>query len=96
MKILVTGGAGFIGSAFVRLLMAETDWRVVNLDKLTYAGNLENLAEVESSERYRFVHGDICGRRRWWMRWSRRPGRTPSCISPPNRTSTAAFFRPSR
>jgi len=60
MKILVTGGAGFIGSAFVRLLMAETDWRVVNLDKLTYAGNLENLAQVDTDPRYRFVHGDIC------------------------------------
>jgi len=60
MKILVTGGAGFIGSAFVRLLMAETDWRVVNLDKLTYAGNLENLAQVDTDPRHRFVHGDIC------------------------------------
>jgi len=60
MKILVTGGAGFIGSAFVRLLIGETDWRVINLDKLTYAGNLENLAEIESSDRYCFVHGDIC------------------------------------
>ncbi len=59
MKILVTGGAGFIGSAFVRLVVAETGWDVVNLDKLTYAGNLENLAEVESSGRYRFVQGDI-------------------------------------
>jgi len=60
MKILVTGGAGFIGSAFVRLLIAETDWRVLNLDKLTYAGNLENLAQVDASPRYRFIHGDIC------------------------------------
>src|ERR1017187_5727940 len=59
MKILVTGGAGFIGSAFVRLVIAETAWEVVNLDKLTYAGNLENLVEVEASDRYRFVHGDI-------------------------------------
>jgi dTDP-glucose 4,6-dehydratase len=60
MKILVTGGAGFIGSAFIRLLIAETDHLVVNLDKLTYAGNLENLASVDSSGRYRFFHGDIC------------------------------------
>ena len=60
MKILVTGGAGFIGSAFVRLLIAETDHRVLNLDKLTYAGNLENLAPVDGSDRYRFIHGDIC------------------------------------
>jgi len=62
VKILVTGGAGFIGSAFVRMAIAETDLGVVNLDKLTYAGNLENLKAVERSERYRFVHGDICDR----------------------------------
>jgi dTDP-glucose 4,6-dehydratase len=60
MKILVTGGAGFIGSAFVRLAIAETDARVINFDKLTYAGNLENLTEVEGNSRYRFVHADIC------------------------------------
>lgn len=60
MNLLVTGGAGFIGSAFVRMAVAETDWRVVNLDKLTYAGNLENLAEVEAHPRYRFAQGDIC------------------------------------
>ena len=60
MNILFTGGAGFIGSAFIRMLRAETDWRVVNLDKLTYAGNLENLAAVVEGPRYRFVHGDIC------------------------------------
>jgi dTDP-glucose 4,6-dehydratase len=60
MKILVTGGAGFIGSAFVRMAIGETDLSVVNLDKLTYAGNLENLASVDGHERYRFVQGDIC------------------------------------
>ena len=61
MKFLVTGGAGFIGSAFVRLLIESgRASEVVNLDKLTYAGNLENLAEVSGDSRYRFVHGDIC------------------------------------
>lgn len=60
MKILVTGGAGFIGSAFVRMLVNQTKHHVVNLDKLTYAGNLENLTSIENNERYRFVEGDIC------------------------------------
>jgi len=65
MKFLVTGGAGFIGSAFIRLLLADKGDKqhshaVVNLDKLTYAGNLENLAPVADNAHYRFVHGDIC------------------------------------
>ena len=63
MKILVTGGAGFIGSAFVRMVLAETGDAVTNLDKLTYAGNLENLQPVEGHPRYRFVEGDICDKR---------------------------------
>ncbi|NAW87477.1 dTDP-glucose 4,6-dehydratase [Photobacterium halotolerans] len=60
MKILVTGGAGFIGSAVVRHIIQNTTDYVINLDKLTYAGNLESLSEVSDSERYRFEHVDIC------------------------------------
>jgi dTDP-glucose 4,6-dehydratase len=62
MKYLVTGGAGFIGSAFIRLLLDGPAGvsQVTNLDKLTYAGNLENLASVSGDSRCRFVHGDIC------------------------------------
>jgi len=61
MKIVVTGGAGFIGSAFIRMALAERpDIELVNLDKLTYAGNLENLESVAGNPRYRFVRGDIC------------------------------------
>jgi dTDP-glucose 4,6-dehydratase len=60
MNVLITGGSGFIGSNLVRLVLAERPgWRVVNLDKLTYAGNAENLADLEGNPRYRFVRGDI-------------------------------------
>ncbi len=59
MKLLVTGGAGFIGSAFVRLTLADPDVQVVNVDKLTYAGNLENLRAVENLPAYTFVRADI-------------------------------------
>jgi len=60
-RILITGGAGFIGANFVRhVLNSVPDCRVVNLDKLTYAGNLDNLRGVESDSRYRFAQGDIC------------------------------------
>jgi len=61
VRLVVTGGAGFIGSNFVRFMLRRyDDLEVVNLDKLTYAGNLENLADVENDARYTFVKGDIC------------------------------------
>ena len=60
--VLVTGGCGFIASHFVRLVLETRQWRVVNLDKLTYAGNPENLADVEGHANYGFVKGDIADR----------------------------------
>lgn len=57
--ILVTGGCGFIGSHFVRLVIQEEDWRVINLDKLTYAGNPENLDDIKNNSRYCLLQGDI-------------------------------------
>ena len=60
MKIIVTGGAGFIGSAVIRQYINDTKHEVINLDALTYAGNLESLAEVDASPRYTFEHVNIC------------------------------------
>ena len=64
MKLLVTGGAGFIGSCFVRhILNKYQDYQVINIDALTYCGNLENLKDVENNPNYKFVHGNICDRK---------------------------------
>ena len=60
MKILVTGGAGFIGANFIHWVLKNRDWEIINLDKLTYAGNLESLKSIEIDRRYEFVQGDIC------------------------------------
>lgn len=60
LRILVTGGAGFIGSAVIRYIITNTGHSVINVDKLTYAGNLESLSSVDSSVRYQFVQADIC------------------------------------
>lgn len=62
MKILITGGAGFIGSALIRYLINHTEHAVINVDKLTYAGNLDSLADIENSSRYHFEQIDICNR----------------------------------
>ncbi|MEP6149057.1 MAG: GDP-mannose 4,6-dehydratase, partial [Nisaea sp.] len=58
--VIVTGGAGFIGSAVIRHLIADTDVTVINLDKLTYAANLASLNEVSGADRYHFEQADIC------------------------------------
>ena len=64
MKILVTGGAGFIGSCFVRyMLNKHSDYKIINLDALTYAGNIENLDDVKNNPNYTFVHGNICDKK---------------------------------
>lgn len=64
MKLLVTGGAGFIGSCFIRhVLKKHADYEIINLDKLTYAGNIENLDDIKNDSRYSFVRGDICDKR---------------------------------
>ena len=62
MKILITGGAGFIGSALARLIISQYDHKLLNIDKLTYAGNLDSLAEVSNSNRYSFNQVDISDR----------------------------------
>ena len=64
MNILVTGGAGFIGSCFVRhMLKKHPDYKIINLDALTYAGNIENLDDIKDNPNYKFIHGNICDRK---------------------------------
>ncbi|HUW22992.1 MAG TPA: dTDP-glucose 4,6-dehydratase, partial [bacterium] len=64
MRLLVTGGAGFIGSNFIRHIIKKyPQYKIINLDKLAYAGNLDNLKEIESNSNYTFVKGDICDRK---------------------------------
>ncbi len=64
MKIIVTGGAGFIGSCFIRhILNKYKDYKVINLDALTYAGNIENLDDIKDNKNYTFVHGNICDKK---------------------------------
>lgn len=64
MNILVTGGCGFIGSNFIRFILAKyPDYKVVNLDNLSYSGNLENLRDIQKNPNFKFVKGDICNRR---------------------------------
>ncbi len=81
---LVTGGAGFIGSNFVRHLLEHTDHAVTVLDKLTYAGNRASLDGLPP-ERFTFVQGDVCDAE-LVRAWS--PAPTSSCTSPPSRTTT--------
>ena len=88
VNVLVTGGAGFIGSNFVRhALTTHPDWRVTTLDKLTYAGRLENLKAVIDHPRHEFVKGDVADPAVAGPLVDRR--RTSSCTSRPRRTSTA-------
>jgi dTDP-glucose 4,6-dehydratase len=69
MKLLITGGAGFIGSNFIRyILKHHKNYKVINLDKLTYAGNLENLRDIEKDKRYKFVRGDILKAKGKWLK----------------------------
>ncbi len=90
--LLVTGGAGFIGSNFIRhFLGRHPGVRVINLDKLTYAGNLENLRDVEADPRYEFVQGDIRDRD---LVARLLPASRGSSISPRRHTSTARSSMP--
>ncbi len=60
LKVLVTGGAGFIGSNFIKYILQDKEYEIINLDKLTYAGNKNNLVDIENNKNYKFIKGDIC------------------------------------
>ena len=65
MKLLITGGAGFIGSNFIHHILGKyPDYKIVNLDKLTYCGNLDSLKDIENDSRYKFIKGDICDKKK--------------------------------
>ena len=65
MNLIITGGAGFIGSNFIRhILKIYPDYKIINLDKLAYAGNLDNLKDIENNSNYKFVKGDICDKKK--------------------------------
>ena len=85
-NILITGGAGFIGNHVVRLFVNKyPDYRIVNLDKLTYAGNLANLKDVENAPNYTFVKADICDYEKMLkMRVSSRRGWSKICSGVPS------------
>ena len=87
-RFLVTGGAGFIGSAFVRHVVAATDHHVLVVDKLTYAGNLDSLVPVKDHSRFRFVRADIADAAAMKAPWPI-SSRTSFCIWRPKAVSTA-------
>ena len=62
-KIMITGGAGFIGSSLIRFLIKETNDQILNIDKLTYASNLQSLKSINDNPRYQFIQGDICDKK---------------------------------
>ena len=94
VKLFVTGAAGFIGSNYVRWVLANSDHEVTVFDKLTYAGNLDNIRDVLDDRRCRFVQGDICDQDA--VLASTWTATTRSCTSRPSRTSTARSSTPTR